>query len=230
MKTSQILPQWLESERFDVIDISMPISSRSACFPGDVPFSKQVTLTHKESKVINLMALTMSPHVGTHVDSPLHVKGEIDSAKDAVGQMPLHPFIGPAHVIDVADMTSAIEPLHVSSVFKEEEEWPKRILFKTSKAIRYEVFENEYAYFSEELIDFLAKRKVFLVGIDTPSVDHIRSKSLGAHHRLLEKNMVWIENLALFHVKPGRYFLIALPLKFTELEASPVRAVLLNPK
>jgi arylformamidase len=35
-----------------------------------------------------------------------------------------------------------------------------------------------------------------------------------------------LENLVLSHVEPGDYELIALPLKFENLDASPVRAVL----
>ena len=35
-----------------------------------------------------------------------------------------------------------------------------------------------------------------------------------------------LENLALADVEPGDYELIALPLKFENLDASPVRAVL----
>jgi arylformamidase len=35
-----------------------------------------------------------------------------------------------------------------------------------------------------------------------------------------------LENLALAHVEQGDYELIALPLKFENLDASPVRAVL----
>ncbi len=69
---------------------------------------------------------------------------------------------------------------------------------------------------------------VGLVGIDTPSVDHVRSKGLSAHHALLDAGMSWLENLDLTQVEAGEYFLIALPLKLTELEASPVRAVLLT--
>lgn len=40
--------------------------------------------------------------------------------------------------------------------------------------------------------------------------------------------MVWLENLDLTAVEEGVYELVALPLKLTELEASPVRAVLLD--
>jgi len=31
-----------------IIDISQPVTSRTACFPGDTPFSKSVTLTYED--------------------------------------------------------------------------------------------------------------------------------------------------------------------------------------
>ena len=43
----------------------------------------------------------------------------------------------------------------------------------------------------------------------------------------ISHGMTWLENLDLSAVKEGDYFLSALPLKFMELEAAPVRAVLL---
>ena len=67
-----------------------------------------------------------------------------------------------------------------------------------------------------------------LVGLDTPSVDHIRSKELATHNVLDRHGLVWLENLDLRAVEEGEYFLVALPLKFMDLEASPVRAVLLK--
>jgi arylformamidase len=74
----------------------------------------------------------------------------------------------------------------------------------------------------------MAMRGVRMIGIDTPSVDHIESKNLETHHQLLERDMLWLENLDLTQVSEGEYFLVALPLKFMELEASPVRAILLT--
>ena len=42
----------------------------------------------------------------------------------------------------------------------------------------------------------------------------------------LRAGMRILENLVLTHVAPGDYELIALPLRFSNLDASPVRAVL----
>ena len=47
------------------------------------------------------------------------------------------------------------------------------------------------------------------------------------HVAFLRENVAILENLELEHVKPGRYFLAAQPLKIGGAEAAPVRAVLL---
>ncbi|MGH7507289.1 MAG: hypothetical protein ACRELX_16665, partial [Longimicrobiales bacterium] len=48
------------------------------------------------------------------------------------------------------------------------------------------------------------------------------------HHILHAGHVAILENLVLSAVPPGRYTLIALPLKLTEADSSPVRAVLLS--
>ncbi|HEY9717538.1 MAG TPA: cyclase family protein [Trichormus sp.] len=217
------------SQQQKILDISLPISSKSACFPGDTPFSRNITLTYRESKVVNLTAMTMSPHVGTHTDSPVHVCGDMSQATDMAGQLPLQPFVGPALVLDLAPFTGAIKVSDVETKLIDATDFPQRILFRTCHQIRFDHFEDAYPSFSVELIDYLAERGILLVGIDAPSVDDINSKTLDVHHRLVKHKMCWLENLDLTGARHGNYFLVALPLKLMELEASPVRAVLLEP-
>ncbi len=224
-KSSALLEK-IAGTTFDIIDISLPISSKTACFPGDTPFSKSDTLTFRDSKIVNLTALTMSPHVGTHADSPIHIYGDLESGDDMVGAMNLKPFIGPCVVLNIAETQKGITAEDVRKLDNFIK--PTRVLFRTCNKIRFDHFEDEYAYFTPELIDHLADRGITLAGIDTPSVDHVRSKDLQAHNALHKRNMTWLENVDLTKVDEGEYFLVATPLKFMELEASPVRAVLLR--
>ncbi len=223
---------WLDFDNYDIIDISLPVDSKTACFPGDIQFSRNITCTYNDSKVINLSSFTMSPHVGTHADSPIHIYGEMDKGEGMASQLPLQAFIGHAQVIDLADCFEPITSKHIASLVSslDRTKLAPRLLFKTRHQIRYDVFENNYASFTPDLVDELQKHQVKLVGIDTPSVDHSESKGLETHHALHKYEMSWLENLDLTQAKAGYYTLIALPLKLTELEASPVRAVLLKKK
>ncbi|MCA9804229.1 MAG: cyclase family protein [Cyanobacteria bacterium HKST-UBA02] len=211
---------------FTIIDISQPVNSRTACFPGDTPFQRAVTLTVRDSGVVNLTAMTMSPHVGTHADAPVHIEGDLEEGRGVIGSLSLEPFLGPVRIVDLAPFSGGIEPEHYQESLDSGEK-VSRVLFRTCHRIRYEVFESEYAYISIAAAEDLVSRGIVLVGLDTPSVDHIDSKSLESHHVLNRGGMVWLENLDLTSVTAGDYYLVALPLKLEELEASPVRAVLL---
>jgi arylformamidase len=65
-----------------------------------------------------------------------------------------------------------------------------------------------------------------LFGTDAPSVDAMDSKTLDAHHALDQGGVAILEGLALAGVPAGDYELIALPLKWQDVDAAPVRAVL----
>lgn len=217
---------------YQLFDISQPISSLTACFPGDTPFSKQVTVSLQEGNSYNLTAFAMSPHVGTHADAPLHVAGSYQSdtgiISGAAGEMPLYPFLGPAVVIDLSPFSGAITVSAIEDKLGKYLQLAPRVLFKTSAENNCYRFEENYPYLAEETINYLGQQRVSLIGIDAPSVDHIKSKTLVTHQALLSMRFAWLENLDLNNIEEGEYFLIALPLKFVELEASPVRAVLLK--
>ncbi len=211
-----------------IIDISRPVNSQTACFPGDVPFSRTLTLTYESSQIVNLTSLTMSPHVGTHADAPSHIKGDLTDGKDTAGTMMLEPFVGLCRVFDLAPFKGEVKVDMIDQQWNSIGPLPSRVLIRTQQSVDFTVFETEGAYFSPQLVHELARRGVRTLGIDTASVDSTDSKALDAHHALDDAHMYWLENLDLSLVKAGDYFLVALPLKFTELEASPVRAILLE--
>ena len=87
-------------------------------------------------------------------------------------------------------------------------------------------WSDDFASFAPETIDILHQQGVVLIGIDTPSIDPAASKSLESHQRIRQYDMRVLENLVLDEVPEGDYELIALPLKWTRADASPVRAIL----
>jgi arylformamidase len=221
------MPAW---PVYQIIDISQPITPETAHFPGDVPFQRHTTLTLEESQILNLSAFTMSPHIGTHADAPLHIDGSFqDNHTQRAGELSLGPYIGPAQVVHLKPATqNALVPEDFSAAFWQQAPFPERVLLMTDPAIQAEVFQDAYAHLTPALIDAFYEKGVRLIGLDGPSVDARDAKDLVAHHQLLKHQMAWLENLALSHVKEGHYFLVAPPLKLTQLDASPVRAVLLD--
>ncbi|MFY9513535.1 MAG: kynurenine formamidase, partial [Rubrivivax sp.] len=82
------------------------------------------------------------------------------------------------------------------------------------------------AAYAPETVEHLADLGVTLIGIDTASIDPAESKTLDSHQAIRRRNLRVLENLVLDDVPEGDYELIALPLKLTLADASPVRAVL----
>ncbi|MBA2728279.1 MAG: cyclase family protein [Parachlamydiaceae bacterium] len=217
-------------EAYTIIDITQPVTKMSACFPGDTPFDYSLQASYADNKCYNLTSFSMSPHIGTHVDAPAHTLSSM-SSDHLVGNLPIASFIGPCFVIDLCSCSHEIRLIDIEA--KIPKNLPPRILFRTRVQTYFDKFEAG-ASLSVEVIEFLHLHKVRLVGIDTPSVDDVNSTDLRAHHALISCGMVWIENLDLTQVKESEYFLSAPPIKLMELEAAPLRAVLIrfepNPK
>ena len=103
---------------------------------------------------------------------------------------------------------------------------PPRILLRLFAGQNSNEWNENFRGLAPEAVQLLANHGVQLVGVDTASVDPSTSKTLPAHMAVNANRMTILENLLLDHVEPGDYELIALPLKFENLDASPIRAVL----
>lgn len=201
-----------------LIDISPLISPRTAVWPGDHAFSREINLAIAKGHNIDLSAITTTVHVGAHADAPSHYSGDGASIDD----VPLDAYFGSCRVVKVAVPAGArIMPEDLT----DEIDTP-RVLLKTGTFPDPDHFNTDFASLSPELVDFLADRGVVLIGIDTPSVDPFPDQELRAHHALRRHGMANLEGLVLTRVEPGRYTLIALPLRIEGADASPVRAAL----
>lgn len=200
-------------------DVSQPVTPATAAFPGDTPFSCDWTLRLERGASVNLTRITTSPHVGTHVDAFLHYLP--DGA--GIGEEPLDLFHGPSEVVHVPPGLDLVEPRHLAHVDLERAE---RVLIRSRAVVDPAEFPARFAALAPETARLLAEARVRLVGVDVPSVDPADSKALEAHRALGRAGIANVENLDLSAVPAGRYELLALPLRWPGLDASPVRAVL----
>ena len=199
-------------------DISPPIAPDSPLFPGDTGYSQQWTARIGPGCPVNLSAITMSPHIGAHADAPLHYA----SGAATIGEVDLAPYLGPCRVIHAIGCGPLVRPEPLAHALAH---LPPRVLVRTCVEAPTQ-WSPEFAAFAPETIEWLAGLGVQLVGIDSQSVDPADSKDLHSHHLLLKHDLRVLENLVLDAVPAGDYELIALPLKLTSADASPVRAVL----
>lgn len=202
-----------------LIDITPTISERIAVWPGDTPYRYTPNLRIADGANIDLGEITGTVHLGAHADSSSHYHAE----GEGVEARELELYYGPCEVIAVeVEPGTRILPGDVPY-----EPASERVLFKTGTYPDFDVFNEDFAAFSPELLDWLADRGVRLVGIDTPSADLFASKGLEAHQVLFRRELAILEGLDLAAVAPGAYTLIALPLKLEGADGSPVRAALL---
>ncbi len=202
-----------------IIDISQPLRPAMAVFPGDAPYQEGWTFRIGPGCPVNVGQASFSVHCGTHADAPLHY----DAEGAPVGALPLEPYLGPCRVIDARGEGPLCAPEDIRAAL---DGAPPRILLRLMDRPDPGTWPTGFRALAPETVELLAARGVTLVGIDTPSVDPETSKTLDSHHACRQADMRILENLVLSHVEPGDYELIALPLKFETLDASPVRAIL----
>jgi arylformamidase len=191
-----------------VFDLTLKIDERMPVWPGD-PRPVQTWLQRiARGDPVDLSQWTLGSHTGTHVDAPSHF---IANASD-LEALGLEPFVGPCRVIDLEQLR-ALEPATLGI---------ERVLIKIS--------HGQHAV-DPELATRLVVAGVRLVGVDALSIEPLQAVSAGAptHRTLLAAGVVILEGLVLHAVPPGDYFLVAAPLRLQHSEASPVRAILLQP-
>ena len=200
-------------------DISPCVNAHSLVFPGDTPYQQRWSATLSADCPVNVSVLTLSPHVGAHADAPLHY----DPQGAAVGSLDLTPYLGPCRVIHCI----GCHPLVTwSDIAHATNKLPERVLVRTYQRMPQDRWDPDLAAFAPQTIGRLADLGVTLIGIDTASIDPAASKDLPSHQAVRRRGLRVLENLLLDEVPEGDYELIALPLKLTQADASPVRAIL----
>ena len=201
-----------------IIDISRSISERTAVWPGDTTFSRRPVMQLAQGCSCNVSTYTLSAHTGSHADAPRHfVEGAADSAQCA-----LDAYWGPCLVVATRNpLCVSIDDIAGIDLAAEQ-----RLLFRTPNAPADDVWNDDFSFIHPDVARAAAQAGVRLLGIDTPSVDPMTSKTLETHKLLLRGRVAILESLDLSAVPPGRYELCALPLKIDGGDASPVRAVL----
>lgn len=204
-----------------IYDITHPIRAEIAVWPGDTPFRYTPSLRLRDGDSVNLGAVTMSVHTGTHADAPYHFS---DSGA-AIEAVDLSVYIGPALVADVRG--KAI--ITCADLANLDFDNAPRLLLSTGGWLDTAQFPASIPVVAQDVPDFLGEQGVLLFGVDVPSVDALDSKTLPNHHGFARNGIAILESLRLTDIPAGLYELIALPLPLAGSDGSPVRAILRRP-
>ncbi|MEJ2666332.1 MAG: cyclase family protein [Deinococcales bacterium] len=199
-----------------MIDITRELREGHPVWPGDSAYALEQVSSIDRGSAANVLRLTTSTHVGTHVDAPWHYA----AAGGRLATVGLDTLVGESLVVDARGGAGEVPPTVLPPG-----PLPPRVLLHTGQPERWTEFPR-FRALAPALLRALQQRGVTLVGTDSPSVDPLDSRDLPAHQACFQAGIIIVEGLELSRVPPGRYRLICLPLRMPHADASPVRAVL----
>jgi len=202
------------------IDISVPLATGMVHWPNDpeVRIERMSDMDRGDNNTLSMVS--MGVHTGTHMDAPLHF---VRNGR-GIDQMPLDVMVGTCRVIKVHDP----ESIKVAALEGHDIRRGERILFKTknsSRAWHNAAFIEDFVYISTEAAAYLAQAGVILIGIDYLSVGAFKHNGTEVHQTLLGAGIWIVEGLDLSEVDSGDYDLVCLPLRITDADGAPARAI-----
>ena len=206
-----------------IFDISRPLFNGLAPWPGDTAFRFDLKWKMAEGATVNVGAVTMGVHNGSHADAPFH----FEEGAATIDRIPLETYIGEAVVVDLTNRFANGErgEITIADIGAATDSAP-RLLLKTGAWTDPNIFPGTIPVIAHDVPAWLQERKVKLLGLDVPSVDRIDAKVLVNHHALAAANIAIVESLDLSEVEAGVYHFSALPLRINGGDAAPVRAIL----
>lgn len=203
-----------------IIDLSLPISN-------DLRGAEVATKKTRAEHGWNATTLTLYSHCGTHMDAPRHF---VDDGTP-LDQMSLNACCGPAKVLDL----TPVEPRELLSV-ERLAPWADtiapgdRLLLRTDwhRRAGTDAYRNELPRISIELARWLVEKRISLLGVEPPSVADVNNVAelTEVHQALLGAGITIVEGLAhLDEIRCEQVEFVALPLRITDGDGSPVRAI-----
>lgn len=174
--------------------------------------------------------VTFGTHTGTHIDSPAHM---IIGGSPTVEGIPVETLIGKAKILRIPkENDQFIEKADFCSAGVEIEKGDI-VLIHTGADRQWNQpeFFKSYPTFTLEAAEYLIKKGVAVVGMDTPSPDRgglpkEHPMRNAVHKKLLGSGVYVVEALAnLSRIPCTEVEAIILPLKIRGLDGCPVRAV-----
>lgn len=206
-----------------IIDLSLPIDNQMRGV--DVRQAKTIA-----NEGWNATTLELYSHCGTHMDAPVHF---VDGAQ-TIDEQDLHVCVGSALVIDLTQNrpVSAGELITVEHLesYHSQISAGTRLLLRTDWHKRYgtQAYRDALPRVSIELARWLVDRRVAMIGVEPPSVADVNNVAelTDVHQTLFKGGVLIVEGLAnLDQISAPVVQFVALPMKITGGDGSPVRAI-----
>lgn len=210
-----------------IIDLTMTISQETRVYPS-APQPELVRYKTHQEQGVQVTRLNISVHAGTHMDAPRHFLPKGIS----IDQMPLSKLMGEAVLLDISNLAPG-SSIQVSDLepFAEKIRPGDILVMNTG----YELCDDDekFCFLSPEAARWLVDKKIKCLAADFPSVDPLNKAGVPAsrqthpaHHIILEAGIPMVESMINLAALPeSRFFFCCLPLKISESDGSPARAV-----
>ncbi|MDT3427604.1 kynurenine formamidase [Paenibacillus forsythiae] len=187
-----------------LIDLTHPIRDGLPVYPGD-PSTKLARSAEFSRDGYNNHLLTVNMHAGTHIDGHMHMT----DCTEYINEYPLDVFIGEGCLLDAR----SCEAVRNKPEYEQAVSEGQIVLVHTGHGARFEEpdYYTDYPALTLEFAEMLVRKKIKMIGVDTPSVDKY---PFDVHHLLFKHKIPIIENLANLHLLRGapRFEITALPL------------------
>jgi kynurenine formamidase len=243
--------------RIRVVDLTVPLEPATPTIQLPPQFGASKTFSLEEISKYDSRGpawywnnIACGEHTGTHFDAPIHWVTGKDYPNNAVHNIPVEKFIGPACVIDVAGQARSNPDFLVTRAVIED--WEKKhgripknawVLIRTdwSKRTGAKDFLNikedgsHTPGFHPEAVPFLAKERDILgVGVETVGTDAGQAGGFDpmypCHTIMHGSNKFGLASLTnLDQLPPTGAIVIAPPLKIVNGSGSPLRVLALAP-
>jgi kynurenine formamidase len=211
-----------------IVDLSRRVDAQTQVYPGD-PYVRLEPATTLAADGVNVLAVHIGSHSGTHADAPYHFVE--DGAR--IDQLDPRLFVGPAVVVDVRGK-AARERITVEDLRPYESR-----LHEGTVAVVRTGWEERYGtpeYYDHPFLDRRAARLILDAGVRTVAIDAlnvdetavegVHPEGYPVHHAILGAGGVIAENLAnLAALDFPNPLLSLLPIKLGGSDGAPVRAV-----
>jgi arylformamidase len=204
-------------------DISLAIEAGLPTWPTSEGFRVRHAMRLADGDPANVSVVEMDVHTGTHVEAGLHFLAD----GEPIESLRLDQLVGDADVVEVEGHAVTAAALDAAGVPGD----CRRLLVKTANSARWAAgwgeFDPVYVSLTPDAAAWAADRRLELVGIDHLSIQ--RYDDDGETHRILMRaGIAILEGLNLAAIQPGRYTLVAAPIRLTGIEAAPARAILIE--
>ena len=184
--------------------------------------------------VSNHFIISMGEHNGTHIDASYHFFGKEDGGK-TIDEYTLDKFRGSCAVLNFAgcDENYLVSKQDILDWEQKNGEISEGniVLLNFGWAPRFTSLPKGAAYVSTwpgsggDAAEYLASKKIKMVGVDTFAADIWSSTDYAAHHALLSKDILIVEGLNNLDQLPAWVYFIALPLALVGGSGSPMRPI-----